>query len=320
MNKLEKFQEKLTEMKAKKQNQRKDFWSAKPGSKPNRLRILPRWDLDLDNPEFYRETAYHRGLGTEGDKSVVCLLKEGFESCPVCSYVKELYKTKDKEDAVLAKKLKAQVRVLYNIVDLDHLESGVQVWLSGVNVQEELIAYCANPKYGDITDPESGRNVDLFLTDSKNTKSGYNEYSVQPDPDRSALIDSSWLEHLIDLDSLIKPSSVEEIQSLLGIVSTVPELFEEKKIVLERLLNKEKAPSCFEKAKFSTDDSDCIECSFGTACLDKKQKKIKSEPAKAEPAKSESAKSESAKSEPAGAKTAIQETLARLRAERNKKV
>jgi len=207
-----KYQDKLSELKAKRQ--RKDFWSPKPGPKGNSIRILPNWNGEAFG-DWYRETAYHRKLGTEAEKSAVCLLREGHENCPVCSEVKKLYQTKNKEDAELAKKIKAQVRVLYNIVDLEEPDKGVVVWMSGVDVLEQLLAYYGNPKYGELSDPEKGRNITVYLTEGKNTKSGYNEYNVQPDPDRTEIANPEWLGLMVDLDSMVKPISSDELEALL---------------------------------------------------------------------------------------------------------
>jgi hypothetical protein len=53
------------------------------------------------------------------------------------------------------------------------------------------------------------------MTEAKESKTGWNDYSVQPDPDRSAIAELEWLEQLTDLDSLIRTKSVEEIEYIL---------------------------------------------------------------------------------------------------------
>jgi hypothetical protein len=207
-----KAQEKLDELKKKREGL-KNFWNPKPG-KDNYIRILPHWTLDTD-AAFYYKTAYHKNLGPGKYKRAVCLIAEGQESCPVCQVVKELWKTKNNEDAKLAKSIKAIIRVYYNIIDLNDKKKGVQVWQSGVEVLEQLLGFVTNEKYGDFTDPAKGRNIVLIFTEGKNTKSNFNEYAVQPDPDRTSIDDPQWLESLVDLSKIVKTLTYDELSNVL---------------------------------------------------------------------------------------------------------
>ena len=263
---VERAKQKLADMKSRK-SAWKDYWGTKAGS--NRIRILPNW-LGEPDGDFFRETGYHRKLGSDRDKSTVCLIKEGMDRCPVCELVKELYKTKTKDDAELAKSIRAQTRILFNIVDLSDLEKGVQVWITGVDVLEQIIGFCANSLYGDITDPETGRNVTVVFTEGKNTKSGYNEYNIQPDPDRTPITDLSWLDQMIDLDGIVKPMSVENIEQLLSgdeqtgavVTTDIKAAYHQDQAV--------SVMSCFEKAKYSADDQECVVCVVKGQCAEKK--------------------------------------------------
>jgi len=316
----DKAQKKLDDLKSKR---KKDYWSPKPGK--NTLRILPNWDGDPEG-DFYRETGYHRKLGTARDKSVVCLLREGSDRCPVCEQVRDLYKTKNAEDKELAKDIKVQTRILYNIIDLDDVNKGIQVWMSGVDVLEQILAYCANLKYGWIPDPENGRNIDVVFTEGKNTKSGYNEYNVQPDPDRSAIADPEWLLQMVDLNSLVKPTSIEDVEILLG---KDPSEKKETPAPTEKNLPEEKVPSkfsCF--GKFSSEDAECQKCTDGTACKEQRQIRSKGsqtkEEAKVEQPKTEEKvkaepKTDSEAKQPSPKKGNIKEMLTKLREEKAKK-
>jgi hypothetical protein len=259
---VETAKKRLEEVRRRKQ--RKDFWSASPGE--NEIRILPNWKLD-PHGDFYRETAYHKHLGTSGDKQVVCLIREGEESCPVCALQKQLYKTKDPQDVELAKSIKAQTRVLWNIVDLKDKEKGVQIWMTGIQVLEDVLAYCANLKFGDITHPITGRNITVVFTEAKNTVKGFNEYKIQADPQQSE-IDPEWLENLVDLDSLVKTSSYEEIEDLLS--GKPPEETTPTSPPKESPSTQEAAPPpCFKNAKFSKDDPECLSCVVSGKCKER---------------------------------------------------
>lgn len=313
-----KAQQKLDELRSKRQ--RKDFWNPKPGTKANRIRILPNWEGDSQG-EFYRETGYHRKLGTERDKSAVCLLREGHEKCPVCEEVKELYKTKNKDDADLAKSIRAQVRILYNITDLDSPDKGVQVWMSGVDVLEQLLGFCANPKYGDISDPENGRNIDLFMAEGKNTKSGFNEYNVQPDPERSPIQDPEWLLQMVDLDALVKPISYEELEALLMGRPLSEVVTEEKTQGGTTGETKFGSPAakpdeaCL--GKYSSDDPQCENCWEKKKCQESRKERMARKETVRE-AKEAPSKEVPKEKEPSSKPSSIQDMLAKVREDREK--
>jgi hypothetical protein len=282
----QKAAQKLKELK---ERRRKDFWVPKPGK--NYVRFLPNWNLEPDG-DFYRETGYHRKLGPARDKSAVCLIKEGFERCPVCELVRELWKTKNAEDVELAKSIKRQDRVYYNIIDLTDKPKGVQVYISGTDVLEQLLGYCANPKYGDISDPVNGRNVEIVFTEGKNTKSGWNSYDIQPDPDRTPVENEEWLQQLQDLNAAIKPLPYEKMEALL-MGESVPEgeeipeegkteTSQEIKATTEQEKPKSTVkPPCF--SKFSADDTECVACVVKGECEEtKRQKRIPKEPVPSE--------------------------------------
>ena len=142
----------LAEIRSKKFT-RKEFWSPVKG--PNSIRILPSWTLDLSQ-DFFRKTAQHWKLGNNQDLWVTCLIEEGYERCPVCERIDSLYRTKNKDDEAFAKLIRKQTKVLYNIVDMNNVSKGVQVWQSGITVLGDIVKFVGNSKYGDISHPETG--------------------------------------------------------------------------------------------------------------------------------------------------------------------
>jgi hypothetical protein len=106
--------------------------------------------------------------------------------------------------------------VLFNVVDLDDHSKGVQVWMTGTDILEQILGFDANPKYEDVTDAEHGRNLVVNFTESSKSKSGWNDYKVQPDPDRTAIENPEWLMQMVDLDAIVKIMTVDEMMILLG--------------------------------------------------------------------------------------------------------
>ena len=304
----------------KKRKQRSDFWRPTPGD--NHVRFLPRWDGDYDG-EMFRETAYHRNLGPDKDKSAVCLRHEGQEKCPVCEVIAELYKTKTDEDKEFARSIKAQTRAIFNIIDLDEPEKGPQIYMSGVDVMEQILRYVANPKYGAIDNPQTGRNCLLVYTEGKNTKSGFPDTNIQADPDTSPLQNMEWLEKLADLDAIVKAMSYDELHALLWgeeVEKPVEKPAEQPKEA-EKEAEKPKTPPppCFEKGKFSADDAECIACFYAKPCEEKKKanKPVEKPAQKPAPAALKQEPAKEVKGKPAGEKSeSVKDLLGKLKAKK----
>lgn len=305
-------QKKLEDL--KKRKARSDFWRPSPGE--NRVRFLPRWDGDYDG-EMFRETAYHRNLGPDKDKSAVCLRHEGQEKCPVCEVTAELYKTKTDEDKEFARSIKAQTRAIFNIIDLDEPEKGPQIYMSGVDVMEQILRYVANPKYGAIDNPQTGRNCTLTYTEGKNTKTGFPDTNILADPDTTPLENMEWLDKLADLDAIVKAMSYDELHALLWGEEYTPEKpAETPKEAPKEEKPKSPPPPCFEKAKFSADDAECTTCGYAKPCEEKKKAHKPAEKPVEKPAPKQEPK-EAPKGKPAGEKSeGVKDLLSKLKAKK----
>ena len=168
-----------------------------PAEGPNYIRVLPPWNqLGL----FFKETKFHWNMG---DKPFACRKAFGLPDCFLCEVAdKSKEKNKAFEGAVRARK-----RFYINIVDLNDLGSGVQVYSCGVNVIRDIASYIADPKWGDITDINEGRNITLV----RKGKGRDSRFSLKADPDKTQ-ISSKVLDHLVDLDKLVQPASNEAMQ------------------------------------------------------------------------------------------------------------
>jgi hypothetical protein len=316
----------------------KDFWNAKNG--PNKIRILWNWTGNPKADCFY-ETNYHKNLGPDKKKTCICPKAEGFDYCPICDEAKALFANKNPEDTAYAKEIYKKTRVYWNIVDMDayyevdkwnkeHPEQpkeqrGVQVLTTGSGVLDDVIGYCLNPEYGDMTDPEKGRNITLVKTDKEHTRSGYNEYTVQPSPNMSVIEDPDWLDHLIDLKKFIKVLPAEE---MLALLHGADEEAVEGKTEGEKPAQDQTPPAAKKteelkpfkacKGKFDSMDTECLICVEKDECIEirkaktapKQEPVIKEEPVK-EPPKEPKA--------PVAAQSNMEDKLAKIREKMNKK-
>lgn len=318
---IDRANKKKEEMSKRRESYGKDFYF--PKKEINNIRFLPHWTWDLNEDPFY-ETMYHKNLGDDKKKSVICLKFEKKEYCPGCEAVDAFYHTRNKDDAAFAKSIRAQTRVYWNIVDLDDLEAGVQVWMTGSDILDQVIDWITNPKYGDITDPIHGRNCTLRFTKGEHTKSGWNEYKIQPDPTES-VIEPAWFEHMVDLTTFIKITPADEMKELIygkEIVDAVGSSLkpEEKPAttVLPPSTPSQLVKTCFENAKFSGDDEECLACPQKTPCKERKQAKksgVASTPLVSTAAVSTVATSEKSKEEK---ESEIRNMLAKIKTDQKK--
>lgn len=112
------------------------------------LDIVP-YVIDIDNHpsgmkkgEMWYERTYfiHRDVGVD-NKARICLLKTFKKSCPVCEHREGL--TKQGKDKELTKALLPKERQLFNVIDRDDEDKGVQLWdisyhLFGKQLEKEV--------------------------------------------------------------------------------------------------------------------------------------------------------------------------------------
>lgn len=188
---------------ASKTFQKNNFWDPKEGV--NRIRILPPWS---EERVWFREIPYHYGIG---GKTVVCPKRLLNKPCFVCDKVSEFRKSPDKALNDTANDLRPKTRVYYNIVDLDDIGKGVQVYGSGVTVFNDLLYYDLDPDWGNITDVADG--YDILLT--RTGKGRNSKYKVTAKKNSSPLENEGWLDSLNNLDNLVgKILSPEEMKAL----------------------------------------------------------------------------------------------------------
>ncbi len=183
------------------------FWKPKEGRSV--VRILP----PVDEMEFFfvevgrhfKQKQYCPAITTCGDKP-----------CPICELNEILYQSGDKDAAAT---FRASRAFWVNMIDRNKEDAGVQVWTPGITVFQTLVAYIADPDYGDITDLEDGFDIKL---DRKGTDIN-TEYTVIMPRDPSALGTDDqmdeWMEAAEDLQTKVTDAlkSYEELIEAAGI-------------------------------------------------------------------------------------------------------
>ena len=170
-----------------------------------------------DNDSFYSEGFVHYSLGREGKTVVTCPKTFGNkERCPICEYVEQLQQSKSKNDKELANNIKAKRKIYINVINRDGDDETPKVLPIGVTILKGILETICDADYGDITDPEDGRDITI-------TRKGTGlktEYSVLPKPKSSEVSEEQTPdeieEEMTDLESLFVKKSYEELEDILN--------------------------------------------------------------------------------------------------------
>ena len=196
----------------------------------NYIRVLPRsmqYFVEDDDDFVYKyKVHYINVLGEDRVRTVVCPTNEN-KPCPLCMMSKALYLSSLPDDKSLASKLYARYKYLINIalleadnmgnVDMNRSWNVTAATFTQKTVYQGIFQYLINPKWPNLLDPIDGRNFCVTVTPSSRTESGYNEYSVSPDPTVTKIkLVKGWKKQLDTLkDNMPEIASYEELYNLI---------------------------------------------------------------------------------------------------------
>lgn len=200
---LTNLKQKYEELKTRSMGGEVDFLKLKSGD--NLVRFL----CPPDSGDWCKETGYHYIKRESKVDAITCRKLTLGEECYVCDVVKDLRRSKNKADKDLAKLWSAKSRIFFNV--LDRSDGKVKVLGTGVSIYKEILKYLADPDWGDITDPETGRDVIINKTGEDLSV----VYSVMPKPNSKPLgVNLNELK-LADFNSVVSVLSYEEQKQML---------------------------------------------------------------------------------------------------------
>lgn len=154
------------------------FWKPKPGK--TQVRIVP-YKYNQDNP--FIELLFHYNLNNK-----TYLSPQSFgRPDPIAEFSDKLKSTGDKEDWKEGKGLEPKLRTFVPIIERGKENEGVKFWGFGKTVYQEILGYIADPDYGDITDPTSGRDITIEYTTAKDAGTAYPVTKIRVKPNSSPL-------------------------------------------------------------------------------------------------------------------------------------
>ena len=169
-------------------NRTSNLWKPSPGNQI--VRIVP-YKFNKDNP--FIELYFHYDLGGKNYLSPTSFGRPD----PIEEFAQKLKGTGSKDDYRLGRKVEAKMRTYAPVVVRGEESQGVKFWGFGKTVYQELLSIIADPDYGDITDPVSGRDVAVEFKTAEETGKSFPSTSIRVKPNQTPITeDASVLESI----------------------------------------------------------------------------------------------------------------------------
>jgi hypothetical protein len=185
-----------------------------------KLDFLPY--ITSNNPEvdpgeiwWRRRYGVHKGIGAD-NKTRLCLETTYKQICPIDAHQLNMHKSaKTEEEKKIASDLYVKLRDLYNVIDLDEEQKGIQVFdisyhLFGKKLKTEL-DLATDYKYDGFADLKGGFTLEIrFVKRTLGDKEFFEADRIDfiPRLDYDAVV----LQEAIDLDSCLRPLSYEQLE------------------------------------------------------------------------------------------------------------
>lgn len=206
----------------KRQKGEGDGWW-KPTDGKNKIRILPPPSPvageKIVQKAMYVEYGVHYGLGTEDNPEVYTCprLTLAGKPCPICEFVRSLWKSKTDQDIALARKIGTRPRAASNIVLLTE-PSKVYIWGYPKTTRDQIddLVFASDPPTA-IDDPDMGFNLTLSKQDRVTPEGIFPVYNLTPELKPCPIPDKKVLDKLTNLSALLQSrvKSYDELRSIL---------------------------------------------------------------------------------------------------------
>ena len=159
-----------------------NLWKPSPGTQV--VRIVP-YKFNQSNP--FIELYFHYDLGGKNYLSPISFGRPD----PIEEFAQKLKSTGSKDDYRLGRKVEAKMRTFAPVVVRGEEKEGVRFWGFGKTVYQELLSIIADPDYGDITDPVSGRDVAVEFKTAEETGKSFPSTSIRVKPNQTPITEDA---------------------------------------------------------------------------------------------------------------------------------
>ena len=155
-----------------------ELWKPAPGK--HTIRLVP-YKFNKENP--FIELYFHYNIN---NKTYLSPMSFGRPD-PIVEFADKLKRMGDKEDWKAAKKMEPKLRTFVPVLVRGEEGEGVRFWGFGKTVYQEILGYMADPDYGDITDPESGRDITVEVVSAEDSGTSYPVTTIRVKPKETPL-------------------------------------------------------------------------------------------------------------------------------------
>ena len=187
------------------------IWKPAPGK--SQIRIVPyKFNKDLPFIELY----FHYNIN---NKTYLSPMSFGRPD-PIVEFAEKLKRTGDTDDWKAGKKMEPKLRTFVPVIVRGKENEGVKFWGFGKTVYQDILGYIADPDYGDITDPMTGRDIVLDVTSAEESNAAYPTTAIRIKPTQTKLSDDaatmqSFLENQKNITELYSELSYAELKGVL---------------------------------------------------------------------------------------------------------
>ena len=187
------------------------LWKPTPGK--HQVRIVP-YQFEKDNP--FIELYFHYNINNK-----TYLSPQSFgRPDPIVEFADKLKRMGDKEDWKAAKQMEPKLRTFVPVLVRGQEGEGVKFWGFGKTVYQEILGYIADPDYGDITDPTSGRDITIEYQSAEEAGTSYPVTTIRVKPKQTPLTENAdnvqkFLESQTEITDLYSELSYDELKSVL---------------------------------------------------------------------------------------------------------
>lgn len=187
------------------------MWYPEAGKEYN-VRIIP---IPGRDGEIFVDRYYYYGVGS-GQRPPMILAPYQFNKPdPIQELITKLHDDGSPTSRDMAKKLYPKMRSYAAVIVRGEEEKGVRLWSFGKTVYQDILRLILDEDYGDITDPESGRDIKLQLVQVPGKT--YADTKITPRGGTSPLskdkeVAKKWLTSIPDINQYEECPSAEEIE------------------------------------------------------------------------------------------------------------
>jgi hypothetical protein len=173
------------------------------------------YKFNKDNP--FIELYFHYSMGD--NKTHLSPISFGRPD-PINEFASKLKSTGDRDEWIQGRKLEPKMRTFVPMVARGQEHEGIKFWGFGKTVYQELLGFIADPDYGDIADPITGRDIVVERQTPAEAGNQYGKTTIRVKPNQLPLTEDKevltrMFDSQVDIKEIYTEPTYEELKELL---------------------------------------------------------------------------------------------------------